>query len=116
MIKWKNCINEFPRKRKNNDWYSEVVLTYDSGDNTCYSLAYYDFIKGEWYDVSVHCYLDNKDNTTIWCYPPKPKKRIKIRLEKIDNAIHLIIKKELKGDSVFFDKIKKVDINFMDLK
>lgn len=50
------------------------------------------------------CYLEEQG---IWCYPSIPQKRIKIRLEKINGNIQLIIRKEVEEGK----RIKKRKLN-----
>ena len=90
MSKWKNCKSEFPCIRENNSNLSEIVLVYS---DDIHSLEFYDYVRKQWYDLMFQCYLEEQGG--VWCYSPKPQKRIKIRLEKINGDIELIIRKEV---------------------
>lgn len=75
---WRNCKNKFPRKRKDIERLSELVLTY-CGE--IHSLAFYDFSREEWKDITVNAYIS--DMKGKWTYLPKPRKKIKIRWEEV---------------------------------
>ena len=76
MVIWRDCEKKFPRKRKNKETLSELVLTYDG---EIHILAFYDFVREEWKDITVNAYIS--DMKGKWTYLPKPRKKIKIRLE-----------------------------------
>ena len=75
-MKWRDCEKEFPKKRSYNKLLSEVVLVYD-GKN--HSIAFYDYVKEEWKDITVNAYIS--DMKGKWMYLPRPRKKLKIRLE-----------------------------------
>ena len=73
---WHDCSKKVPQKRHDNSMYSEPVLVYDG---MYHSIAYYDFHRKEWKDITVNAYIP--DMKGQWKYPGKPRKKLKIHLE-----------------------------------
>lgn len=76
MGKWKNCEKKLPRSRKHQPQFSETVLTYNG---THHSIAFYDYKRREWEDVTVNSYIN--DMSGMWCYLKKPPKKLKMKFE-----------------------------------
>lgn len=73
MSKWKDCKREYPKRRKDNELLSETVLVYDG---EFHSVAFYDYSKKQWIDITVRSYIE--DMTGKWMYLPKPPKKFRI--------------------------------------
>ena len=73
---WRDCKKKLPRKRSYDIFLSEVVLIYN-GKN--HSIAFYDYGRNEWKDITTNAYIS--DMKGKWAYLPRPRKKLKIRLE-----------------------------------
>ena len=68
MGKWNDCRTKFPRKRKvGRTELSDSVLVYSDG---FHSIAFYDYSKKKWKDITVNSYIDDMDGK--WMYAPIP--------------------------------------------
>lgn len=74
-MKWYACTTDFPKHReKGHTELSKIVLIYDPEADQ-HSIGFYDYIRGEWKDITVNAYIS--DMTGLWTELPRPNKLLR---------------------------------------